>query len=836
MLGSRITITQDKVDEAALWVRVFEHFKAYCKHELCQNKEGSTESVAAQCVLHSLEQIDELDEESVLADFINGKIKDRSQTEGEALIFPFGCNKSQFEAVQMALKHSVSVIQGPPGTGKTQTILNLIANLLIAGKRVAVVSNNNDAVANVVEKLAANGLGWLVANVGNSKKTKDFFENQPSIELNPDWANLKVPKAIELQVLTEGLRKYYEEKIRIQQLKETYFQLGRQLDIFCEEDARDSGADLRQSAWVESLSLRSSAMLKAYEKAIEKFAANSGVGRVVLRLALVLLGLKPTAQMTDLKKTLLNALFAAYAVRRRQSIQAEVDTLEPKLEQTSSKEKQFFAFSRDWLYACIYEAFKGRENETFDSKRYRTKEAFFDRYPVLASSTYMLYKHQPTDKRFDYLIIDEASQVNLPTAARCFACASNVVIVGDSAQLPAILSKDAPRPVGDIPGAFDASRQNILSAVLERFGNALEVTTLIEHYRCHPDIIEFCNKQFYGGRLVAMTSREGREDPFTWVDMTGAPSRCSINPKNKNREIFNPRQIKQVAESYRTLLSEGCDAHDIGVITPYRGQADFIEKEAAGSGADTIHKYQGRERNVIIYSAVTNKPTSFNDADSLINVAVSRAKDRLILVSSAFEQYPNSNLAALVRYIKYLDPQERRISKSRYRSVFDSLFTGLSDDLKQLEGESPAEALFRELLISTLKDEKYRGLAVLREYPLRLLPRRDKGFSKAEKRFMLNNSRLDFLVYDEVSMQPVAAIEVDGQTHNTDQQKRRDHLKDSILEKLNLPLMRFATRSELGGEAEELATFLDACLRQGAPEAIVMQGPKQEVFPLPMAA
>ena len=60
MLGSRITITQEKVDEAALWVRVFEHFKAYCKHELCQNKEGSTESVAAQCVLHSLEQIGQL--------------------------------------------------------------------------------------------------------------------------------------------------------------------------------------------------------------------------------------------------------------------------------------------------------------------------------------------------------------------------------------------------------------------------------------------------------------------------------------------------------------------------------------------------------------------------------------------------------------------------------------------------------------------------------------------------------------------------------------------------------------------------------------------------------
>lgn len=69
------------------------------------------------------------------------------------LIYPFGCNASQKIAVSNAFENQISVIQGPPGTGKTQTILNIIANIVRQGKTVMVVSNNNSATANVLEKL-----------------------------------------------------------------------------------------------------------------------------------------------------------------------------------------------------------------------------------------------------------------------------------------------------------------------------------------------------------------------------------------------------------------------------------------------------------------------------------------------------------------------------------------------------------------------------------------------------------------------------------------------------------------------------------------------------------
>ncbi|KPX54874.1 ATP-binding protein, partial [Pseudomonas amygdali pv. photiniae] len=70
-------------------------------------------------------------------------------------IFPFGLNESQLQAVEQAFLSQISVIEGPPGTGKTQTILNIIANILLQGKTVAVVSNNNSAVENVYEKLGS---------------------------------------------------------------------------------------------------------------------------------------------------------------------------------------------------------------------------------------------------------------------------------------------------------------------------------------------------------------------------------------------------------------------------------------------------------------------------------------------------------------------------------------------------------------------------------------------------------------------------------------------------------------------------------------------------------
>ena len=126
------------------------------------------------------DKLDAVDEKTVLASYLNPEAHPVRQFEAEALIFPFGGNASQFKAVQQAMSNQLSVIQGPPGTGKTQTILNIIANLLIHGKTVQVVSNNNSATANVLEKLAKpqNGLNFLVAALGKAENKQLFLDSQ----------------------------------------------------------------------------------------------------------------------------------------------------------------------------------------------------------------------------------------------------------------------------------------------------------------------------------------------------------------------------------------------------------------------------------------------------------------------------------------------------------------------------------------------------------------------------------------------------------------------------------------------------------------------------------
>lgn len=118
-------------------------------------------------------------------------------------IFPFGCNNSQYTAVKNAMENQISVIQGPPGTGKTQTILNIIANILMQGKTVQIVSNNNSAIENVYEKLSSPryNVGFVVAALGSSKNKKLFVEHQDATY--PDFSSWKTQE--DSSVLQNGI-------------------------------------------------------------------------------------------------------------------------------------------------------------------------------------------------------------------------------------------------------------------------------------------------------------------------------------------------------------------------------------------------------------------------------------------------------------------------------------------------------------------------------------------------------------------------------------------------------------------------------------------------------
>ena len=124
------------------------------------------------------EKIGYIREDSIVANYLKNESPETNDKPAESAIFPFGFNLSQKTAVENALQNRLSVIEGPPGTGKTQTILNIIANAVMRGESVAVVSSNNSATANVYEKLQKYGVDFIAAPLGSNENITLFIENQ----------------------------------------------------------------------------------------------------------------------------------------------------------------------------------------------------------------------------------------------------------------------------------------------------------------------------------------------------------------------------------------------------------------------------------------------------------------------------------------------------------------------------------------------------------------------------------------------------------------------------------------------------------------------------------
>lgn len=793
----------------------------------------------------NLESIRHIPQGSVLENYIVGQTREVTDRP-HLLIYPFGCNSSQKKAVENAFSKSLSVIQGPPGTGKTQTILNILANLLVHGKSAAVASNNNAATKNVSAKLEADcGLGWLVAVLGRSANRKAFFENLPEISLEKIPVPAKIPSNDELQRLSAAVDESYANRIRIQDLRDTRYRLDFQLREFF-DDVQKRGLALKENEWFQWLKKKSSVGLDAFLALVRERQQNAAEAAGTLAklwngFRLFLNGVRGKRALAKLDREIeivLDAVLAAQSTVQIEELDKQIDELNAWLDSHRSVEDDLIAASKAVFYEKIrtrFEPLANKKGKQWNESNFRKDAGFLKRFPIVTSSTYALVQSRP-ESGFDVLIIDEASQVNLPTAVASFACAGRAVVVGDSKQLPAILpdleyaAKEHLLSAGfsdKEANALNPAKLSLLDSVTVLYGTEVPSTLLREHYRCNPDIIEFCNRMFYNGELVVMTSR-GRAPMFKPLEWIRSERSLLGKIGGVQCKYTNERQILDIADACRKLKEEGIREDRIGVITPYRNQVKAVQMRVPGIEVDTVHAFQGREKDVIIYSAVLDWPTPFLENPKLLNVAVSRAKTRFILISSAFDDYADSLSASLVRYICRLDPQVRRVSVSKHRSVFDLLVRSDLDNVERKAGESPAEALFRGLLSKTLaQDERYRNWRFVQEYPLRLLPTRLDVFNDAEQCFMLNNARLDFLVFDRIDNTAVATFEIDGAAFHQvgTRQDERDRLKDGILQTLDIVHERFRTDDAPGGEEARLKALLEAAFKRRNPEkACVVHG------------
>ncbi|MDT3720925.1 AAA domain-containing protein [Pseudomonas oryzihabitans] len=710
----------------------------------------------------------------------------------QGLIYPFGLNESQLAAVEQAFRAQVSMIEGPPGTGKTQTILNIIANILLRGQTVAVLSNNNAAVENVYEKLDKCGLGYLFAKLGKQENREDFFAALPAW---PSSDPEPTPTLEEIQALLARLKQHLHDYNRAAQLQIELDELIIE-QRYLQQWQADNGVQSPVSLTRYGLSPRKTTDLMAYLNHLGEQRIRLK-DRVELLFNFRIVRTKPLAE-GDARLALFHGLQMHYYEKAVQAKSAELQACRESLARGN------FSAMLDELKTSSMRHLKQQlhslpqPSNNFDAKTYRQQfDSFLKRFPILGSGTHSIVNSIAPGTILDYVIIDEASLQDIVPGILPLGCAKNLIVVGDNRQLahiPVKLGLPAPDE------AYDCERYSLLDSCIKVFRETLPRTLLKEHYRCHPRIIQFCNQQFYDNALVPMTADKGE-----------APLRLVITAQgNHARQNTNLREL----DSLLKVLDEdgeplGMDGDGRGFIAPFRAQvklsgtclpADFVK--------DTVHKFQGRECDEIVFSTVLDKKRynqehkrlTFVDDPRMINVAVSRAKHRFTLVTGdAVFAGNNSHIAALIRYVIYY-AQDTQIVRAPVVSAFDLLYREYDQSLAQLNARlRPADSRYKseqiaaQLLREALTNPACHALTVHDQVKLdQVAAPSNPDITDSERAFMRRSS-CDFVIYFRVGKIPVGVIEVDGGYHDRPDQAARDALKDGILAKSGVPVLRLRT-------------------------------------------
>lgn len=711
---------------------------------------------------------------------------------GQGLIYPFGLNESQLQAVERAFSAQISVIEGPPGTGKTQTILNILANILLRGQTVAVLSNNNAAVENVYEKLDRYGLGHLVAKLGNQEKRKAFFADLPAW---PSSAPEPAPSLDEIQALLTRLKQHLQDHNRAAQLQIELDELVIERRYLQQWQA-ESDVQATGSLDKYGLTPRKTADLMAY-------LAYLGEQRIHLKDRIELLfkfrifRTKPFAE-GEARMAVFHALQMHYYDKSLRDKEAELRTCRESLERAN-----FTALLNELTTASMHHLKQHLQLQVppldnFEVKTYcRHFDAFVQRFPILGSGTHSIVNSIAPGAVLDYVIIDEASLQDIVPGILPLGCAKNLIVVGDNRQLPHIpvaLGLQAPAET------YDCERYSLLDSCIAVFQDALPRTLLKEHYRCHPRIIQFCNQQFYDNALVAMTEDKGE-----------APLRLVVTAKgNHARKNTNLREL----DSLLKMLEDegqpvGMDGEGRGYIAPFRAQVNLSDTHLPTDFVkDTVHKFQGRECDEIVFSTVLDKKRynqaqtrlDFVDDPRMINVAVSRAKHRFTLVTGD-EVFTDNNghIAALIRYISYY-AQDEQIVHAPVVSAFDLLYREYDQSLARLDARLrsedsryKSEQIVAQLLREALSAPECQALKYHTQIKLDKLASPGKLDWTEPQRAFMRRASCDFVIYFKVGKKPIGVIEVDGGYHDRPVQAARDAMKNEILARSGIPILRLRT-------------------------------------------
>lgn len=517
----------------------------------------STES-GKKILREQMEKIKVNNIDTALANYFKMNDNIELKNKSNNLIFPFGCNSSQYKAVENAINNKISVIEGPPGTGKTQTILNIIANIIVRDMNTQVVSNNNSAIENIIEKLKKYDLDFIAALLGKNENKDEFIENQNTeIPSFKEYQDINV-KDIENKIIRNNdiVKRIYDSKQLMAKLTQEKNELTLEYKYF-----------------KNSIKNKKTIKLKHINHNIIKvFNEISCIDEITIyqKIKYILFYRIGNFKLyNNDNKTIINSIKNELYKYRIKQIEDTIDNEKTFIDNNKDSEKEFINSSMDYFKKYLSKRYNKSRKIYSKNEILNNGKQFLKDYPVILSTTYSSRNTFNDNTKMDYIIMDEASQIDVVTGTLALSSANNAVVIGDDKQLPNVIPNDIKEITNkifdnyDINNSYNYSYNSFLSSIKKSINNVPK-TMLKEHYRCHPKIINFCNKKFYNNELIIMTEDKNENDVIKVI---------KTNKGNHTRDKTNQRQIDIIKEELLNI-----DTTDIGIIAPYNNQVNLIKK------------------------------------------------------------------------------------------------------------------------------------------------------------------------------------------------------------------------------------------------------------------
>ena len=254
--------------------------------------------------------------------------------------------------------------------------------------------------------------------------------------------------------------------------------------------------------------------------------------------------------------------------------------------------------------------------------------------------------------KFDVAIIDEASQATIPSILIPIAKAHRFILAGDHKQLP-------PTIISERAHELEKTLFEELIRIYPFKSQLLNV-----QYRMNSLLMKFPNREFYNNGLKSDSSvdditindiltSQHEEKALLFIDTSEVEDNLEMHLKD-SKSIINNLEADISVSIAQDYLNAGAGEDDIGIISPYADQVKLIQEKTPVE-VKTVDGFQGREKEIIIISTVRSNPhgnIGFLKDLRRLNVAITRAKRKLIIIGNANTLITNPTYARLIEFVE----------------------------------------------------------------------------------------------------------------------------------------------------------------------------------------